>query len=117
MEHIVVLIGQIVDFSTLHPLQLTVVDGSETVSDGDDERYGIQCGWRLRTASFGFRSACQTRRNLGAADASKCFSSSCSYDISGLKKRYAVDKINCRQTPVRLPSRNCWWVVILLLSA
>ena len=40
MEHIVVLIGQIVDFSTLHPLQLTVVDGSETVSDGDDERYG-----------------------------------------------------------------------------
>ena len=55
--------------------------------------------------------------SLLAADASKCSSWSCSYDISGLKKRYAVDKINCRQMPIRLPSRNHWWVVIPLLSA
>ena len=28
------------------------------------------------------------------------------------KKWYVVDKINCRQTPIRLPSRNRWWVLI-----
>ena len=65
MEHVVVLIGQLVDLSALHLLQLTVDDGGETVPDGDDGRGGIEYGWRLRAASFGFRYACRTRRILG----------------------------------------------------
>ena len=64
MEHIVVLIGQLVNFSTLHLLQLTVDDESETVPDGDDGRGGVKCGCRLRAASFGFGYACRPRRIL-----------------------------------------------------
>ena len=52
MQHIVVLIGQLVYFSALHPLQLAIDDGWETVPNGDDGRGGIKCGWRLRAASF-----------------------------------------------------------------
>ena len=64
MEHVVVLIGRLADFSTLHLLQLTVDDGGETVLDGDDGRGGIKCGWRLRAASFGFGYASRLRRIL-----------------------------------------------------
>ena len=64
MKHIVVLIGQLVYFSALHLLQLTIDDGGETVPDGDDGRGGIKCGWRLRAASFGFGYTSRPRRIL-----------------------------------------------------
>ena len=52
MKHTVVMIGQLVYFSALHPLQLAIDEGCETVPDGDDGRGGIKCELRLRAASF-----------------------------------------------------------------
>ena len=46
------MIGQLVYFSALHPLQLAIDEGCETVPDGDDGRGGIKCELRLRAASF-----------------------------------------------------------------
>ena len=64
MKHIGVLNGELVYFSALHPLQLAIDDGCETVPDGDYGRGGIMCGWRLRAASFGFGYASRLRRIL-----------------------------------------------------
>ena len=64
MKHIVVLIGELVYLSALHPPQLAIDDGCENVPDGDDGRGGIMCGWRLRAASFGFGYASRLRRIL-----------------------------------------------------
>ena len=69
MEHVVVLIGRLADFSTLHLLQLTVDDGGETVLDGDDGRGGIKCGWRLRAASFGFGYASRAASRVAVSRA------------------------------------------------
>ena len=62
MKHIVVLIGQLVYFSPLHPLQLAIDDRCETVPDRDYGRGGIKRGWRFRAASFGFGYAGRPRR-------------------------------------------------------
>ena len=117
MEHVVVLIGQLVDLSALHLLQLTVDDGGETVPDGDDGRGGIEYGWRLRAASFGFGYASRTRRVLACRQFIVVLQLVFFERHLQTQDRHAVDTINCRQTPIRVPSRNRWWVVIPLLSA
>ena len=117
MKHIVVLIGQLVYFSALHPLQLTIDEGGKTVPEGDDGRGGIKCGWRFCAASFGFGYASRPRRILACRRCIEVLQLVLLERHLQTKKRYAVDTINCRQTPIRLPGRNRWWVVIPLLSA
>ena len=102
VQHVVMLSGELVDFPAIHLLQLVVYDRSKTAPDGHDGRGRVECGWRLRAASFGFQYACRTRRIL--------FRCRCIEVLLGrhlqTAKRYAVDTINCRQTPIRLPSRD-----------
>ena len=117
MEHIDVLIGQLIDFSALHLLHLTNDDGGETVPDGDDGRCRIKCEWRLRAASFGFGYASRTRRVLACRQFIVVLQLVFFERHLQTQDRHAVDTINCRQTPIGVPSRNRWWGVILFLSA
>ena len=81
--------------------------------DGRDERCRVEGGSRLRAASFLIQLLPLNEMTpflllpyRGAVGTT-----------SLTKKLYAVDTINCRQTPLRLPSRNRWWEMTPLLSA
>ena len=111
------LFGQLVDFSALHLPQLAVDDRGETVPDEEDGRGGIECRWRLRAASFGFGYASRTRRVLACRQFIVVLQLVFFERHLQTQDRHAVDTINCRQTPIGVPSRNRWWGVILFLSA
>ena len=76
---------QLLDLSTFHLFQLAVDDRGEAVPDGEDGRGRIECRWRLHAASFCFGYTAERDESLLAADASRCFSWSCSKDISRLR--------------------------------
>ena len=82
MQHIVVLIGQLVYFSALHPLQLTIDDRGKTMRM---ERMGV-AGSNVDGGSVlpPFVSGTPPERDLLAADVSRCSSWFCSY-ISRLR--------------------------------
>ena len=72
-------------FLRVPPLELAVDNGGQAVPDGEDGRGRIECRWRLHAASFCFGYTAERDEFLLAADASRCFSWSCSKDISRLR--------------------------------
>ena len=94
MEHIVVLIGQLVYFSALHPLQLTIDDRDKTMRM---ERMGV-AGSNVDGGSV-LPPFVQGSRSGTRLACRRCIEALQLVLLVHLqtKKRYAVDTINCHR--------------------